>query len=243
MRIWIKILFVILIVLVVAGTLLAGVSNLSYFDVREIKLEHNGVTDAVPQDVINVLAKTRGVNIFRLNMNTLRQELLECEGVLEAKVSRYFPDCLMVRVYFNRFVIKVRAGDYFYCADSERMIQVSEERYNMQTDLNEVFLPEGYAGFITKWGYDEGFVQMLELASQISPKFLITGIKYDNNNSNRFGRMILELSSLNVELYVREPVTWQRLEEALGCIGEEGRYDLYANALVKRTQGGVKSGI
>ncbi len=96
-------------------------------------------------------------------------------------------------------------------------------------------MADGYASFIVKWGYEEGFVQMLELTRQMDAKSLITNIKYDNNNSNRFGRLIVETSSPDAELCIREPVTYQRLVQALDYLVEDGIYDLYANALVKRT--------
>jgi hypothetical protein len=47
--------------------------------------------------------------------------------------------------------------------------------------------------------------------------------------------LFIETSTPDAELCVREPVTYQRLEEALEYLVEDGIYDLYANALVKRT--------
>ena len=67
-------------------------------------------------------------------------------------------------------------------------------------------------------------------------------MKYDNNNGNEFGRLVIGISSLNSTLFVRELISVQRLDEALEIIssqfsagGETVVYDLYANTLVKRT--------
>ena len=103
-------------------------------------------------------------------------------------------------------------------------------------------LNPAYAQMVVKWGADEGFSSMLKLAEQLSGNNLITNIKYDNNNGNEFGRLVIDLSSLNSTLYVRELVSAQRLSEALDLIssqfsagGANVIYDLYANTLVKRT--------
>jgi hypothetical protein len=60
---------------------------------------------------------------------------------------------------------------------------------------------------MVRYGVDDSFLQVMELAKSLEGKTtLITTIKYDNNSSNSFGKMILELSSLNAQIWVREPV-------------------------------------
>ena len=95
---------------------------------------------------------------------------------------------------------------------------------------------------IMKWGSDQGFKSMVALAEHLANNNLITSMKYDNNNGNEFGRLVIGISSLNSTLFVRELVSVQRLDEALEIIssqfsagGETVVYDLYANTLVKRT--------
>ena len=99
-----------------------------------------------------------------------------------------------------------------------------------------------YAQMVLKWGSDQGFASMVPLVEHLGRNSLITSIKYDNNNGSDFGRLVLSLPSLNVQLYVRELVSVQRLDEALAVIEDQSStngssvvFDLYSNTLVKRT--------
>ena len=227
--------FIVIFILIAAIAVYIGLCNLSYFYIREVEYSSTGSGYSVASDVQNVIEGIRGQNIFRFNTSKTETELMNCEGVSSVEVKKYFPNKIIVNVHYSGFLIRVRTEEGYYLADSEKMIRVSDEKYNSYPMLNEVEMADGYASFIVKWGYEEGFVQMLELARQMNAKSLITGIKYDNNNSNRFGRLIVTTSSPDAELCIREPVTYQRLEQALDYLVDDGLYDLYANALVKRT--------
>ena len=231
----IKIGFIILLVLIAAVGVYVGLCNMSYFTIREVEYSATGSGYSVATDVQNVITAVRGQNLFRFSISQTEAELMKCEGVSSVEVKKYFPDKVIVKVHYAGFLIRVITEEGYYLADSGKMIRVSEEKFNSYPTLNRVEMADSYASFIVKWGYEEGFVQMLELTRQIDAKSLITNIKYDNNNSNRFGRLFIETSSPDAELVVREPVTYHRLEEALEHLVEDGSYDLYANALVKRT--------
>lgn len=231
----IKIGFAVIFLLIAAVAVYVGLCNISYFAIKEVEYSATGSGYNVATDVQNVVSGIRGQNLFRFNVSATESELMKCEGVSSVEVEKYFPDKVIVKVHYAGFLIRVRTEEAYYLADSEKMIRVSEEKYFSYPSLNEVEMADGYASFIVKWGYEEGFVQMLELARQIDAKSLITGIKYDNNNSNRFGRLIVMMSSPDAELCIREPVTYQRFEQAIEYLVEDGIYDLYANALVKRT--------
>lgn len=231
----VKIGFIVIFVLIAAIAVYIGLCNLSYFFIKQVEYSATGSGYNVATDVQNVLTTIRGQNIFRFSVSKTEAALLECEGVSSVEVKKYYPDKVIVKVHYSGFLIRVKTEEGFYLADSEKMIKVSEEKYNSYPTLNVVEMADGYASFIVKWGYEEGFVQMLELTRQMDAKSLITNIKYDNNNSNRFGRLIVETSSPDAELCIREPVTYQRLQQALDYLVEDGLYDLYANALVKRT--------
>jgi len=231
----IKIGFVIILVLIAAVAVYIGLCNMSYFTIREVEYSATGSGYSVASDVQNVITTIRGQNLFRFRVSDTEAALMKCEGVSSVEVKKYFPDKVIVKVHYSGFLIRVLTEEGYYLADGEKMIKVSEEKFNSYPMLNKVEMADGYASFIVKWGYEEGFVQMLELTRQIDAKSLITNIKYDNNNSNRFGRLFIETSSPDAELCVREPVTYQRLEEALEYLVDDGIYDLYANALVKRT--------
>ena len=80
--------------------------------------------------------------------------------------------------------------------------------------------------------------------------WLITRIKYDNNTGDGFGQIVLSLDSLNSELYVRQDVSAQRIIDSIRVIQASiendpastlamgtWRWDLYGDALVRRTVG------
>ncbi|WP_320130754.1 hypothetical protein, partial [uncultured Sphaerochaeta sp.] len=108
-------------------------------------------------------------------------------------------------------------------------------------------VPQRYATMLQEYGTDETFLKVMELASSLDgDSSLITRIKYDNNSSNSFGKMVLEFSSINAQLWVREPVSTERIASAVALVVEDSenslsflstgplRYDLYKSAMVRR---------
>ena len=108
-------------------------------------------------------------------------------------------------------------------------------------------VPPFYARMMVRYGVDDSFLQVMELAKSLEGKTtLITTIKYDNNSSNSFGKMVLELSSLNAQIWVREPVGAAQVSAAVLLVQEDQkdalsflssqarRYDLYREGLVRR---------
>ena len=80
---------------------------------------------------------------------------------------------------------------------------------------------------------------------------LISRIKYDNNNSDSFGQIVITLASLSSQLFVKERVSKDRISDSIKVIRKEAesevstytkksmiRYDLYKDALVKRLSSG-----
>ena len=235
MKLQIKILISLLSLLLIFCFVFISLMHISYFNLSKIEIHANIKNSDIPEDIRTELQKLLGTNLFKINLDKIEQSLLGFEGLSEIKIKRFFPNTLAVDLTCSDFLIKIKAGDEYYCADSEKLTPISEDKYNYYSDLNEVEIPDSYASFLFRWGYDESFNQLLELASQLDPKFLITEIKYDNNNNYGFGCMHLSFSSRNLELCVKEPVTYKRLEEALNLIADEGYYDLYSNALIRRS--------
>jgi len=108
-------------------------------------------------------------------------------------------------------------------------------------------VPSSYAQMLLTYGLDRSFQQVMDLANSLGEKTtLITSIKYDNNSSNSFGKMVLEISSLNARIWVREPVGVAQIQAAVALAqqdqqdtlsflsSEDKRYDLYREGLVRR---------
>jgi hypothetical protein len=108
-------------------------------------------------------------------------------------------------------------------------------------------VPLEYALLMERYGTDSAFATVVELGRDLGGEAsLITRIKYDNNSSNSFGKMVLDLPTLNAQLWVREPVNPEQIRTALYWIEQDQkeslsflsstlqRYDLYKEALVRR---------
>lgn len=232
----IKLVFFILFVLILAGAAAVAVSNLSFFDIKTVQFSHSGTLSGIPIQVQRLITGLSGRNLFSFNSKKLKGNLEKCEGVSSARIEKYYPSELRVYVEFEPYTVRFVTESSFYCAGEGRFSEVSEELFKLYSSLPVVQISDSYARFTAKWGMEEGFVQMVSLVGRIPPKALISDIKYVNNNSNRFGRMVMTIPTLNAELFIEDPITYERLEEVLQQIDGEGWYDVHAYKLVKHRE-------
>lgn len=232
----IKLVFFILFVLILAGAAAVAVSNLSFFDIKTVQFSHSGTLSGIPIQVQRLITGLSGRNLFSFNSEKLKGNLERCEGVSSARIEKYYPSELRVYVEFEPYTVRFVTESSFYCAGEGRFSEVSEELFKLYSSLPVVQISDSYARFTAKWGMEEGFVQMVSLVGRIPPKALISDIKYVNNNSNRFGRMVMTIPTLNAELFIEDPITYERLEEVLQQIDGEGWYDVHAYKLVKHRE-------
>lgn len=239
------ILVVLIVVLVCAGVYM-GLRNLSYFTVTEVEVSVDGPVSVVRSDVERIVNPLKGMNILEVDASSIRKGIGALDGVDSVEVRKYYPNKIMVHVSYmeleaKAFCVEDGAVSYFF-VDGGALVPTSEDTWGEFDRLPVVELNPAYATMIVKWGADAGFGSMLPLVEHLASNSLITSIKYDNNNGSDFGRLVLLLPSLNVQLYVRELVSVQRLDEALTVIGDQPStngssvvFDLYSNTLVKRT--------
>ncbi len=232
----IKILFLILFVLILLCAAAVAVSNLSFFDIKNVRFTSSGPVTGIPVQVQRQLTGLTGRNLYSFNAGKLKANLEDCEGVSSALIEKYYPSDLLVHVEFENYRVRFRTETSFYCSTDEKLTQVSEELFNLYSELPVVEIADSYAAFIAKWGMEEGFAQMVALVGGIQSKSLITNIKYANNNSNKFGRVVMTIPSLNAELFIEDPITVERLEEVLEQIDGSGWYDVHAYKLVKHRE-------
>ena len=241
-----KILLALIMLLLLAGAFVA-LRYIDFFNVKQLDVTVHGPVTNVSTEMQRVLNPIKGRNIFEVNLRSLKKELEAFDGVSEVSIKRYYPDKLILEISYSDVALKcysITDGaevNYYFCHDG-MLEQVGQQTWDAFDKPAVVELNPAYAQMIVKWGADGGFVSMVNLAEHLSGNNLITSIKYDNNNGNEFGRLVIDLSSLNSTLYVRELVSAQRLNEALDLIssqfsagGANVIYDLYANTLVKRT--------
>ena len=241
-----KLVLVLIFVLLIAGVFIA-LRYLDFLNVKEIDATVQGPVSNVSIEMQRILNPLKGRNIFEINLRSLKKTLLSFDGVAEVNVRRYFPDRLILEITYSDVSLKCYSLQedgsvlFFFCHDGI-LDQVGQETWDAFDKPAVVELNPTYAQKSVKWGCDEGFLSMVNLTEHLADNNLITNIKYDNNNGDEFGRLVIDLSSLNSTLYVRELVSENRLSEALDLIssqfsagGANVIYDLYANTLVKRT--------
>ena len=241
-----KVLLVLIIILLAAGIYVA-LRNIDFFNVGEIDVSVSGPVTSVSTDMQRILNPLKGRNIFEINLRNLKKTLLAFDGVREVKIRRYYPSKLIIEIDYNNmslkaFTLSEESDVVYYFIHDDVLEEVKQTTWDAFDKLAVVELNPAYAQMVMKWGSDQGFKSMVSLAEHLANNNLITSMKYDNNNGNEFGRLVIGISSLNSTLFVRELVSVQRLDEALEIIssqfsagGETVVYDLYANTLVKRT--------
>lgn len=241
-----KILMVAVLVLLVAGIVL-GLRNIDFFNIEEVEISVYGPVTNPNADMMRLINPVKGRNIFEVNITSLRRSLEAFNGVKSVKVTRYFPDRMIIEVTYEDIRLKAfsvsddgTATCYFIYDD--KLEEITTQTWEEFDKLSSVELNPAYARMVQKHGADAGFRSMASLAEHLASNNLITSMKYDNNNGSDFGRLAITVSSLNAVLNVRELVGFQRLDEALDLVlgqfsanGSMVVYDLYANTLVKRT--------
>ena len=244
-----KVLLVLIIVLLAAGIYVA-LRNIDFFNVEEIDVSVSGPVTSVSTDMQRIINPLKGRNIFEISLRSLKKTLLAFDGVKEVRIRRYYPGKLIIQIDYNDMSLKAftlsdqgeNPDVVYYFIHDDILEEVKQTTWEAFDRLASVELHPAYAQMIMKWGSDQGFKSMVALAEHLANNNLITSMKYDNNNGNEFGRLVIGISSLNSTLFVRELISVQRLDEALEIIssqfsagGETVVYDLYANTLVKRT--------
>lgn len=239
------ILILILILLLAVGVYF-GLRNLSFFNVKNVNVTLTGPVSEIRPDIQRILNPLKGLNIFEISTSKLEKSLCSFAEVESVTVKRFYPDTLDITINYSNLKLKAYCIEeqevtYFFIKE-DSLVQTNQQTWNEFDKLGCVELNPAYAQMILKWGEDSGFKSMVPMVEYLASNNLITSIKYDNNNGSEFGRLVLWLPSLNVQLYVREVVSTQRLDEALTVIaqmssttGEVVIFDLYSMSLVKRT--------
>ena len=241
-----KILLVLVVVLLIAGTYIA-IRNMDFFDVKEIGVTVTGPVSGVPAGMQRILNPLKGLNIFEINLRRVRKKLEAFDGVKSVKMKRFFPDSLIVDIEYDDIALKAYsvskdgAVTYYFIHD-DILETVGADTWDSFDMLGTVEINPAYAQMIQKWGSDEGFTAMVAMGQHLSSGNLILNMKYDNNMGNEFGRLVIDIPALNSILHVREQVSGKRLDEMLEIISSQFSaggapvvYDLYANTWVKRT--------
>ena len=81
-----KILLVLVLVLIVAGAFIA-LRNIDFFNIEEIDVSVSGPVTNATADMQRVLKPLKGMNIFEVNLGSLRKTLESFDGVKSVKIK------------------------------------------------------------------------------------------------------------------------------------------------------------
>lgn len=251
----------ILLLVVVVVILLAWYSlrYIPYFNIQRVEVVTTQEKWSVPLAANRIVGPLKGLSQFEVNLSELKKEFEQLPVVQSAEVKRRMPDVLRVELELvtpQALVSSIGPDGVslgMYLVKNNKLLELPVEDYSLYGDtVFTVEVPSEYTSVLLRYGLDDGFRTVLALAAELgagsdSRNALITRIKYDNNSSNNFGRMVLELPSCNAQLWVREPVSAQLIARSIALIIQDGanddlrfleqapkRYDLYVDALVRR---------
>ncbi len=246
----IKTKMVLLLLPLLALLLLFTLRSVPQFMISSVQVAAHQGSAQVPVEVAQYLSAMVGTSLFALNLGKEESRLEAFGPVSKAQLKRVLPSTLMVDLTLVDALALVQGeeGKASYLVTGETLVMLdSRDVPSWQKAVLTIEVPLSYAQMMARHGIDEGFAQVMALARSLEGKTtLITRIKYDNNSSNSFGKMVLELSSLNAQIWVREPVGAHLVQAAMLVVQQDQqdalsflssptrRYDLYREGLVQR---------
>lgn len=244
----VKLTLLILVFAIILGLLL--LQSIPAFNLRTVQITVEGGSGEVPVEAKQQLASLVGVSLFSINMMKQKRALTDITGIQKADLRRKPPSTLQATLHlFNASaVIREEDGGQAYLVEDHHLRKLHPDDVSAwQKVVVTIEVPASYAHMMATYSVDDSFLHVMQLATSLEGKTtLITKIKYDNNSSNSFGKMVLELSSLNAQIWVREPVGTPQIHAAVSLVlqdqkdslsflsSEARRYDLYREGLVRR---------
>ena len=224
--------------------------SLPQFKITSIKVVSESGRARIPASLKEHLATFVGLSLFELNFNLLERELGSYPTIESLELKRALPSSLVANISLveSPALVQTTDGKETYLVEGNALVRLPAEDIDAwKQERVTILVPPSYAQMLRVYGLDSSFHQVMELANSLGDKTtLITSIKYDNNSSNSFGKMVLEISSLNAQIWVREPVGAAQIQAAVALAqqdqkdtlsflsSEDKRYDLYREGLVRR---------
>ena len=236
--------------LLLSVLLFLALSHLPYFTISQVQVKIDGPLKHVPIEISNRLSTLVGQGIFRVSLLSRKKQIEQLPIVTSLVLTRTLPSTIKATIAFidSPVIVQSENKERSYLVDGRTLVPIESSDADLWTDhLLRIEVPLEYALLMERYGTDSVFASVMGLTRGLSGEAsLITRIKYDNNSSNSFGKMVLDLPSLNARLWVREPVDPKHVQTALYWIEQDRkenlsflsssiqRYDLYREALVRR---------
>ena len=243
------------IILVCIGMcLFVGVYTLKYipaFVVEKVVLQEQNARP-LPKRAMDLLAAQKGMPLFGDTKSSLTKALAKEPLIAQFSIKRKLPDTFLVKASLQNMDAILVVGE----PNAPQALIGLEGRTQYPIELQDasiypesvirIVISPSYAQMIETYGVDDSLVNTVRyLVSLGGNMSLITMVKYDNNNSNRLGRVVLQLASLHAEVCIREEVTPELMYQAIDVVTQEERgllhldnewtrYDVYASGIVRR---------
>lgn len=237
-------------ILLLLSLLFLALSHLPLFTISQVQVKIDGPLKHVPSEISNRLSTLVGQGILRVSLRGTKKQIEQVPIVSSLVLTRTLPSTIKATIAFidSPVFIQSENGERSYLVDGRTLVPIESSDADLWTDhLLSIEVPLEYALLMERYGTDSVFDSVMALTHGLSGESsLITRIKYDNNSSNSFGKMVLDLPSLHAQLWVREPVDPKHVQTALYWIEQDRkedlsflsssiqRYDLYKEALVRR---------
>ncbi len=230
------------------------------FDIQTIVVNPGGGSDKVPAQAAVIATSLKGASLVSLQRWAVRSRLETIAVVERAVVKRRWPATVEITLEMaspDAILAAIGAGgkvESILMVVGEHITELTFEEFLLYRDsVFTVQISPLEAAYVGNHGLDAGLRSAIRIAKEMGMQpderyNLITKIKYDNNDNNGFGRLVLSMPSLNAQLNIRESVSEERVREAVRLIQQEHardktrnialagelRYDLYSNSLVAR---------
>ena len=222
------------------------------FDVKKIEFVYSRTFSSLPYQVTQKANSMLGKSLMKGSANSLQQNFETLPIVKKAIVKKQLFSNLKVELVLQDPLFLITTGDNdYYFFDEDNLIALEQRDFALFKEEKLVIeVSKPYLDYLLKSGSDASFVEISTLIAlnQNRLSSSLGSIIYQKSKVNRVNEMVIALPAYQSYLHIREPVLEVSLHDALGLIkleqnkeqlynialGNEFRYDLYSQAMVKR---------
>ncbi|MDC7242715.1 MAG: FtsQ-type POTRA domain-containing protein [Sphaerochaetaceae bacterium] len=199
----------------------------------------------VPPSVISYAKKYENINIFKINLEEIRNTIEENPFVDSAKVKITLSKNLRIslkKVKVNAIIYEIENKSYAILSDEGIFSVDNEDKSLIDNHLVIIEMQQNVLNALLKqkdFNKFNNLVANLDILNDFS--YLISRVKYDNNVNNSFGFFKLELENTNTVIRVREQVDSHLLIKAIefaqkNDFNKESQtvLDVYHGAIIER---------